>query len=344
MLEPLAIVGLGCRFPGEVDSPAALSSLLAEKRSAIGDVPADRWNAAEFYHPDFRKPGSIHVKRGGFLSRVDEFDAAFFGISPNEAKRMDPQQRHVLETAFAAICDAGLRIEDLAGKNIACIIGAGSQRLREPRPRAQRSREYHRDDQPRRGAEHHLEPCRLHVRSPRAELHRRHGLLVIADRAPLRLPCDLGRRGRRGNRRRGQLDPGARDDHGLQQGRVPVSRRRVSRLLRRRERVRPQRGVGAAFVKPLSRALADGDRVYALIRGTWINQDGRTSGMTVPSVEAQEHLLRGALREAGVHQARSRTSKRTGRGRPPGIRSKRTRSARWSGGAPAGATPASSAR
>src|SRR6187200_2946608 len=114
MREPIAIVGMGCRFPGDVDDPNALVSLLSERRSAIRDVPPDRWNAEAFFHPDFRKPGSIHARRLGALSGVDRFDAAFFGISPNEAKRMDPQQRHVLETSWAAIEDAGVPLESLA--------------------------------------------------------------------------------------------------------------------------------------------------------------------------------------------------------------------------------------
>src|SRR4051794_10181835 len=109
-MQPIAIVGVSCRFPGDVNSIDQLGTLLTSKRSAISDVPPDRWNREEFHHPDFRKPGAIHVRRGGFMSKVDEFDAAFFGISPTEAKRMDPQQRLVLEVAFSAIEHAGMRL------------------------------------------------------------------------------------------------------------------------------------------------------------------------------------------------------------------------------------------
>jgi acyl transferase domain-containing protein len=126
MREPIAIVGMACRFPGGVDSPDALYDLLVARKSAIRDIPPDRWNANAFFHPDFQKVGSIHVKKLGWLSDVDCFDAAFFGISPNEAKRMDVQQRHVLEAAYGAIEDAGVPLEQLAGKNVAVVIGAGA--------------------------------------------------------------------------------------------------------------------------------------------------------------------------------------------------------------------------
>src|SRR5262249_1724807 len=105
--EPLAFVGIGCRIPGDVESAEDLREMLRAGKSAIRDVPAERWDRDAFFHPDFQKPGSIHVRRGGFISDVEGFDASFFGISPNEAKRMDPQQRLVLETAFRAVEDAG---------------------------------------------------------------------------------------------------------------------------------------------------------------------------------------------------------------------------------------------
>src|SRR5258706_8080595 len=122
-LEPIAVVGVGGGFPGAVESAEELRRFLRDGKSAFVDVPADRWNADAFFHPDFQKPGMVHVRRGGFLSSVDSFDAAFFGISPNEARRMDPQQRLILESAFRAIEDAGEPLERLAGKSVAAAIG-----------------------------------------------------------------------------------------------------------------------------------------------------------------------------------------------------------------------------
>ncbi len=91
--EPLAIVGIGCRFPGGADSPEAFWRLLNAGVDAITEIPPERWNWQAFADPDPKKPGSIYSRWGGFLSQIDRFDAAFFGISPREAAVMDPQQR-----------------------------------------------------------------------------------------------------------------------------------------------------------------------------------------------------------------------------------------------------------
>src|SRR3989344_5362764 len=111
--EPLAIVGIGCRFPGEVNSPEEFWKLLMDKRDALGPIPADRWDSEALYAPEWRRAGKISVNRGGFIKDVDKFDAGFFGISPLEASRMDPQQRMLLEVSYEAVQDAGFSLNDL---------------------------------------------------------------------------------------------------------------------------------------------------------------------------------------------------------------------------------------
>src|SRR4051812_22502537 len=113
--EPIAIVGMGCRLPGGANSPAAFWKLLDDRVDAIRDVPADRWDVDEYYHPDRTRPGKICTRYGGFLERIDLFDAEFFGISPREASRIDPQQRLLLEVAWEALEDAGIDPNRLAG-------------------------------------------------------------------------------------------------------------------------------------------------------------------------------------------------------------------------------------
>ena len=104
---PVAIVGIGCRFPGGVTDPASFWRLLVEGRDAIAEIPSDRIDLAHYFDPRPATPGRMMTAWGGFLDRIDEFDAEFFGISPREAERLDPQQRLLLETAWEALEDAG---------------------------------------------------------------------------------------------------------------------------------------------------------------------------------------------------------------------------------------------
>ena len=103
LAEPVAVVGIGCRFPGNVTGPESLWRLLLDGEDAIGEVPADRWDADAFYDPDPAAPGRMTTKWGGFVSDVAGFDADFFGISPREAEAMDPQQRMLLEVAWESL-------------------------------------------------------------------------------------------------------------------------------------------------------------------------------------------------------------------------------------------------
>ena len=106
--EPIAIIGIGCRFPGGANTPDAFWELLRDGVDAVGEMPAGRWNRDAFYHPDADAPGKTYVRHGAFLDDVRGFDAEFFGITPREAVRLDPQQRLLLETSWEALEHAGL--------------------------------------------------------------------------------------------------------------------------------------------------------------------------------------------------------------------------------------------
>ncbi len=124
--EPLAIIGIGCRFPGDANSPEEFWKLIIEKGDALTDVPADRWDVNALYASDFKQAGKINVRRGGFIKDIDKFDAGFFGISPLEASRMDPQQRMLLELSYEAVENAGLTFKDLDGSRTSVFVGISS--------------------------------------------------------------------------------------------------------------------------------------------------------------------------------------------------------------------------
>ena len=121
--EPLAIVGMACRFPGGGSTPSAFWRVLADGIDATGDLPADRWDVDAFYDPTPGTPGKMYVRRGAFLDRVDGFDPQHFGIAPREAISMDPQQRLLLEVAWEALEDGGFRPDGLAGSRTGVFVG-----------------------------------------------------------------------------------------------------------------------------------------------------------------------------------------------------------------------------
>src|SRR5579883_244657 len=126
VLEPIAIIGIGCRFPGGASDPAAFWTLLERGGDAVTEVPADRWERRAFFDPDPSKPGKTYSRWGGFVADIDRFDPRCFGISPREAARMDPQQRLLLEVAWEALEDAGLPLAQLAGSKTAVYTGIAS--------------------------------------------------------------------------------------------------------------------------------------------------------------------------------------------------------------------------
>ena len=124
--EPVAVVGIGCRFPGDVVGPESFWRLLVDGVDAIGEVPADRWDAEAFYDPDPLAPGRMTTKWGGFVSDVAGFDAEFFGITPREAEAMDPQQRMLLEVTWEALEHAGIPPDSLSGSRTGVMMGLSS--------------------------------------------------------------------------------------------------------------------------------------------------------------------------------------------------------------------------
>ena len=180
-VEPIAIVGIGCRLPGGVKSPDDLWKLLRDGVDAITEVPNERWYPS-VYHPDPVRPGRMNSRWGGFLDHVDRFDAEFFGISPREAALADPQQRIMLEVAYEAVEDAGLTLPALENKRASVYVGISTFDYGAMQFDSQDRSAIDSIHQPRRRAEHCRQPHLIFLQPCRPQPRRRHRLFVLVGR------------------------------------------------------------------------------------------------------------------------------------------------------------------
>ncbi len=302
--EPLAIIGIGCRFPGGADSPAAFWQLLSSGVDAVIDIPADRWDNRRFYDPDTEKPGKAFIRQGGFLrERIDQFDASFFGILPREAARMDPQQRLLLEVTWEALEDAGLPVDRLAGSDTGVYVGGfmlDNQILQ--------MNWLNRDiitGQAATGTTMVMMSNRISYifdfRGPSFTLDTACSSSLVA----FNYACQDLWHGRCSLAVVGGVSVMLRPEYpiAMTKGGFLAPDARCKTFDERANGYCRGEGAGVVIVKPASDALRDGDPIYALIRGTGVNQDGRTDGITMPSGPAQEQLIRRVYAEAGVRPA-----------------------------------------
>lgn len=300
--EPVAVIGLACRVPGAEDT-ASFWQLLREGRDAITEVPAERWDADAFYHPDPAAPGKMNTRWGGFLKNIDQFDASFFGISPREAARMDPQQRLLLEVAWEALEDAGLQLEPLRGSQTGVFIGLSTHDYQ----RIQMEAGDPAHDDPYSGtgtagsiASGRLSYC-LGFQGPSLSVDTACSSSLTA----LHLACQ--------SLKLGECDLAVVGGVNLilsPQGTIYFTKMRAMAPDGRCKVFDASadgyvRGEGCAVVvlKRLSEALQDSDSIRAVIRGSALTHDGRSSGLTVPNGQSQQSVIRQALDAAGVHPA-----------------------------------------
>ncbi|MEB3020581.1 type I polyketide synthase [[Mycobacterium] crassicus] len=295
--EPIAIVGIGCRFPG-ADGPEEFWRLLSGGVDATSEVPADRWDVDAFYNPDPAVPGTAVTRRGGFLDRVDEFDYQFFGISPRESAQMDPQQRLLLEVAWEAMEDAGQAPGALAGTRTGVFVGIstndyGFLRLGQPQLV---------DAYTGTGNALSIAANRL------SYTFDFHGPSLSVDTAcsSSLVAVDLACRSLRDGECSMALAAGVNVilspalAINFSKARVMAPDGRCKTFDADADGYVRGEGAGVVVLKPLSRALEDNDPIYAVIRGSATNSDGRTNGLIAPSGRAQEGVLHEAYRRAGL--------------------------------------------
>ena len=314
--EPIAIVGMACRFPKAPDLEA-FWRLLHDGVDAITEVPRDRWDAADLYDPDTTATGKLNTRWGGFLDNVDTFDPQFFGISPREAVQMDPQQRLALELAVEALEDAGIPPPALKGSRTGVFVGALF-------------------------LDHALLQDRAGRESITAHTSTGGASCIIANRVSyafglqgpsmtvdtacssslvaMHLAAQSLRSGETNVAIAGgvslMLVPETTMGFTKLNAMSPDGRCRAFDA-RGNGYVRSE-GAGLVILKRLSDALRDGDRIYAVVRGSAVNNDGASNGLTAPNPLAQQSMLKDACRAAGVEPADIQYVEAHGTGTPLG--------------------------
>ena len=296
-MDPIAIIGMGCRFPHGADNPQAFWSLLQNGIDAVTEVPSNRWSLDEYYDMDMDAKGKIYSRYGCFLDQVDNFDADFFGISAREAALMDPQQRLLLEVAWEAMEAAGLTGPQLSGSRTGVFVGVMNQDYLWLFPEFADF-----DIHTATGNSASVIAGRL------AYILDLHGPALAVDTAcssslvSVHLACQ--------SLRQGECDMAFAG--GVNMILSPI----VSIAECRAHMLSPDgrsktfdaaadgygrgEGCGMILLKRLSDALADGDSIVGIIRGSAVNHDGASSGLTVPNELAQEGVIRQALANAGI--------------------------------------------
>jgi acyl transferase domain-containing protein/acyl carrier protein len=289
--EPIAIVGMGCRFPGGVRTPEEFWRLLRDGIDGTRDVPAERWDKDAWYDADPEAPGKMRTRRGGFLEGAAEFDAAFFGISPREAKCMDPQHRLLLEVAWEALEDAGQPPPRLMGSKTGVFMGFLNNDYLGAGDMAELEGHFATGNGFSNAVGRLSYVLGLHGPSVALDTACSSSLVAIhlASQSLRNRECDLALAG-------GVnliLAPGLSVMMSKLGALAPDGRCKTFDAAA--DGYARGDGCGVLVLKRLSDALRDGDRVVAVVRGSAVNHGGRGGGFSQPNVHAQQMLLREAL-------------------------------------------------
>jgi acyl transferase domain-containing protein/acyl carrier protein len=287
--EPIAICGIGCRFPGGANDPESFWQLLRDGRDAVTEVPHTRWDANT-------NGGSI--RWGAFVENVDQFDAAFFGISPREATHMDPQQRLVLEVAWEALEDAGQPVERLAGTETGVFLGIYNNDYAWLQSDAPEDIDVYAATGGGQGIAANRLSYLFDLRGPSIAVDTTCSSSLVA----IHLACQSLRNGECRLALAGGVNLLLSSQIALSVSKVvPMAADgRCKTFDARADGIVRGEGCGIVVLKRLSDALADGDSIVAVIKGSATNQDGHSNGFTAPNGAAQQAVIRQALQNSGI--------------------------------------------
>ncbi|MGW4092492.1 type I polyketide synthase [Nocardia sp. NPDC004750] len=299
-MSDIAIVGIGCRFAGGIDSPETFWEFVLDKRDGVVEMPADRWDYRRYYDPEPRTPGRSYTKRAAFMT-IDpwEFDPDFFGISPREATVLDPQQRLMLEVTWEALDDAGIA-RRAAGGSIGVYVGGfvvDQSVIGVVGPAL-----FHTDMHTPASASYTMLSNRiayaLNLVGPALTVDTACSSSLVA----FHLACQALENGDCEVALAGGVNVMLQPETFVLmcKGGFLAADGRCKSFDASADGYGRGEGAGMVALKKLDAAVRDGDRIYAVVKATGSNQDGRTTAITVPSAESQEALARSVCRRAGL--------------------------------------------
>jgi acyl transferase domain-containing protein/acyl-CoA synthetase (AMP-forming)/AMP-acid ligase II/NADPH:quinone reductase-like Zn-dependent oxidoreductase/acyl carrier protein len=299
-VDPIAIVGIGCRFPGAADFEE-FWTLLRNGVDAISEIPRDRWDIDALYDPFPGTTGKMSTRWGGFLPGLDQFDPHFFGISPREASAMDPQQRLLLEVTWEALENAGQPPDKLAGSRTGVFVGIGgfdySNLIINYQDHLKVINAYLGT-----GNAHSIAANRisylLDLRGPSMAIDTACSSSLVA----IHMACESLRNAQADLAIAGAVNLILSPEVTIafSHARMMAADGRCKTFDAKADGYVRAEGAGAVVLKRLSDALRDRDHILALVRGSAVNQDGRTAGIAAPNASAQQSVIREALAQAGV--------------------------------------------